>query len=230
MKKIYPVIFILAIVLITLIFSSCISIERVIKINKNGSGNEELTIQYGKDFFDLLITSLQEFDSTKGKAIADSIYKKDFFSDKIKGNFKGKPGIKLNDVFVNINSDSSLFLKINYNFDSLKKLDGSLQSIIDENESMTEGKTSIIFDKNSDKIIFRYKYESDNSADTNRSLRNAFASFFKDQKIIYTITFPFKIVKSNATRTNGQTLTWEYDLEKLMLSGINFDLEAEMKK
>ncbi len=37
---------------------------------------------------------------------------------------------------------------------------------------------------------------------------------FKKMRVTYRITAPFKVVSSNATRQEGQTLIWEYDMEK----------------
>jgi len=37
---------------------------------------------------------------------------------------------------------------------------------------------------------------------------------FKKMRVTYRITAPFKVVSSNATRQEGQTLIWEYNMEK----------------
>ncbi|HEV2719101.1 MAG TPA: hypothetical protein VG323_03705 [Thermoanaerobaculia bacterium] len=37
---------------------------------------------------------------------------------------------------------------------------------------------------------------------------------FKKMRVTYRITAPFKVVSSNATRVEGQTLIWEYNMEK----------------
>jgi hypothetical protein len=47
-------------------------------------------------------------------------------------------------------------------------------------------------------------------ADTEKMVKDA----FKKMRVTYRITAPFKVVSSNATRQEGQTLIWEYDMAK----------------
>jgi hypothetical protein len=46
--------------------------------------------------------------------------------------------------------------------------------------------------------------------DTEKLMKDAFSKM----RVTYRITAPFKVVSSNATRTEGQTLIWEYDMAK----------------
>jgi hypothetical protein len=46
--------------------------------------------------------------------------------------------------------------------------------------------------------------------DTEKMMKDAFSKM----RVSYRITAPFKVVSSNATRTEGQTLIWEYDMAK----------------
>lgn len=46
--------------------------------------------------------------------------------------------------------------------------------------------------------------------DTEKLMKDAFAKM----RVTYRITAPFKVVSSNATRVDGQTLIWEYDMKK----------------
>jgi len=47
-------------------------------------------------------------------------------------------------------------------------------------------------------------------ADTEKMMKDAFSKM----RVTYRITAPFKIVSHNATRQEGQTLIWEYNMEK----------------
>ena len=47
-------------------------------------------------------------------------------------------------------------------------------------------------------------------ADTEKMVKDAFSKM----RVTYRITAPFKVVSSNATRQEGQTLIWEYDMAK----------------
>ena len=46
--------------------------------------------------------------------------------------------------------------------------------------------------------------------DTEKLMKDA----FKDLRVVYRITAPFTIVSHNATRKEGNTLIWEYDMER----------------
>jgi hypothetical protein len=220
----------LSIILMIFVFSSCISIERAIKINEDGSGTETMTIKYTKDFFDFMRSTAMAFDSVKGKSIIDSLMSEDLFSSELKDKYKKIDGITLKNIKAKYNTDSSMTLKVNYAFDKIERLEQSVQTLGQEDETFGKGKTEILFKKDSKKILFSYKYNMNDQSDSNKSLRNSMASFFKDQKMTFNITFPYKIISSNATKTNGKTLTWEFDMDKMMSDGKTVDLEAEMKK
>jgi len=205
--------------------------ERAIKINDDGSGKEVMTVQYSKDFFDFLKATATAFDSVNGKSIADSLFKEDLFTNEMKDKYKKMDGITLKDIKAKFNPDSSLTLKINYTFDNIVRLSQTLNSLDDKDESsLGKGKTEIVFKKEKKEIIFRYKYEIDSQNDSNRSLRNSLAGFFKDRKMTFNITFPHNIKSSNANKTNGRTLTWEFDMDKLMTEGKVINMQAEIKR
>jgi hypothetical protein len=218
------------IISIAFIFSSCISIERAIKINEDGSGSEVMTVHYEKDFFDFMRSTAMAFDTINGKYLMDSLLKEELFSKELKDKYKKIDGITLKDVKSKYNADSSMTLKVKYNFDKIERLAQSIQTIGQESNSMGKGKSDIIFKKDKKKILFSYKYEMGDQSDSNRSLKNSMAGFFKDQKMTFNITFPYKIVSSNAVKTNGKTLSWEFDMDKMISEGKVVDLEVEMKK
>jgi hypothetical protein len=220
----------LPVILMLFIFSSCISIERAIKINDDGSGKEVMTVQYTKDFFDFLRSTAMAFDSVKGKSIADSLFNEDLFAGEIKDKYKKIDGITLKDIKSKFNPDSSLTLKINYTFDNIERLSQTLNSLDKDESSFGKGKTEILFKSEGKKIIFKYKYEIESQNDSSKSLRNSLAVFFKDQKMTFNITFPHSIKSSNAIKTNGKTLTWEFEMDKMMTEGKAIDMEAEINK
>ena len=221
----------LSIIFVAIIFSSCISIERTIRINEDGSGKELLTVHYKKEFFDFLISASMAFDSVKGKDIIDSIYNEDTFTKDIKKNYKKINGITLKDVRAKMNPDSSMNLYIDYTFENIEKLSETLRSIEKKDEnSFGNSKTEISFKKSGKKYLFNYNFQKVDQGDTNSSMSNSFSAFFKDQKMTFNITFPYNITSSNALKTNGKTLTWEFDMDKMMTDTTKFIMEAEMKK
>jgi len=211
-------------------FSSCISIERTIKINDDGSGKETTTIVYSKAFFDFMIGSANAFDSVKGSSIIDSIYNEKNYSDEIKEKYKDIKGIKLNEVKSKLNPDSSLTLKIKYSFDKIENITSNFRALEEEQGDFSNGKTEISFKKDGKKYNFRYKYNASEESDSAKSIRNSLSGFFSGQKMIFNITFPYNISKSNASKTNGKTLSWEFDMDKMMSDMNIIDLKAELKK
>jgi hypothetical protein len=189
-----------------------------------------MTVQYGKEFFDFMRSTAMAFDSVKGKKIIDSLLTEDMFSNEMKDKYKKIDGITLKGIKAKYNTDSSMTQKIIYTFDKIEKLEQSFQTLSKDDETFGKEKTEIIFKKDTKKILFSYKYNMNDQNDSNNSLRNSMAGFFKDQKMIYNITFPYKIKSSNATKTNGKTLIWEFDMDKMMTDGKVVDLEVEMKK
>jgi hypothetical protein len=221
---------ILAIIFITTIISSCISIERTIKINKDGSGKELLTAHYSREFFEFLISTAMSFDSVKGKTLVDSIYSEETFTKEIKDKYKKINGIKLISTKTRINPDSSMNVYIDYTFDNIDKLSETFKSLEKEDNTFGKSKTEISFKKKGKKYLFNYNFERVNEGDTNKSMNNSLAPFFKDQKMTFNITFPFNITSSNAMKTNGKTLIWEFPMDKMITDTNKFIMEAEMKK
>lgn len=232
MKKVYSAILISAILMV-FVFSSCISIERTIKLEDDGSGNEITTLRYGRDFFDYMKSLISSIDSSKGnnfKNVFDSILNTNLQSSKMKEEYKKLEGITVNSVNSKYMPDSSLVIKIDYNFDNIIKLTKSHLILNEGIKSYENGKTEIVFKKDGKKIFFHYKYDMGSVSDSTKSIRNTLAPFFKDQKMIFNITFPYSIVNSNAIKTHGKTLIWEYDMEKMLSEGFSVNLKAEIKK
>jgi hypothetical protein len=220
----------LSILLVIFVFSSCISIERAIKINEDGSGSEVMTVHYDKDFFDFMKSTAMAFDSVNGKSMIDSLLNEDLFENEMKDKYKKIDGITFKEIKAKYNDDSSMTLILNYTFKNIERLAQTLQTVSQKDEMFGKGKFEISFKKESKKIHFRYMYEMGDQSDSNRSLKNSMAGFFKDQKMTFNITFPYKIVSSNAMKTSGKTLTWEFDMDKMISEGKAVDLVAEMKK
>lgn len=221
---------ILILIFTAIIFSSCISIERTIRINEDGSGKELMTAHYTREFFDFLKSTAMAFDSTKGQSIIDSIYNEEMFTKDIKKNYRKIEGINIKDIKARMNPDSSMNLYIDYTFDNIEKLSETIQSLEDKENTFGKSKTEISFKKKGNKYYFNYVIEKFETGDTNKSMANSLSAFFKDQKMTFKITFPFSITSTNAMKKSGKTLTWEFDMDKMMTDTTKITLEAEMKK
>lgn len=219
-----------AVLLSAIIISSCITIERNIVINEDGSGKEASTVTYERAFFDFLVSSAMAFDSVNGKSLVDSIFNENTYAGEIRDKYKKTDGITLKDVKAKFNPDSSLTLKINYSFEKIDKLASAFQTFEDTQGNLGIGKTEILFKKDGKKIHFRYKYSPGEDADSSKSLKNSLSGFFKEQKMIFNITFPYTVKSSNAHKTSGKTLTWEFEMDKMMSDTNLIDMKAELKK
>lgn len=217
-------------ILFSTLFTSCISIERAIKINEDGSGKEVMTAVYTKDFFDFIKSTVNALDSTKNNSYLDSLYNGDIFSRDIKKSYKKINGIKIKDIKSKLNPDSSMVMTISYTFDDIEKLSETIRELESNDNTFGKSKVDISFKKKNGKYHFKYDIRKFDYSDSNKSVMNSLAAFFEGQKMTFKITFPLKVTSSNASITNGKTLTWEYDMAKLMTDTTATIMEAEMKK
>jgi hypothetical protein len=219
----------LPLILMIFLFSSCITIERNIKINEDGSGKETYSITYAKSYLKYIIGVYSSLDSAKDKSIIDSLYNKEKISKDINEIYKKIDGISLKEVKITTNPDSSITSKVICTFNNAEIYLKGFTTIENGQDALGSCKLDVSYKKDGKKIYFIYKYKID-SLDSNRSMRNSLSAFFKDQKITFNITFPHTIKSSNANRINGKTLTWEYDMETFITGENPIDIKVEMKK
>lgn len=219
-------------VFLSINLTSCIDITRNIKVNKDGSGSENLTLGFDKTFFDIMVSFATMGDSMNATAIRDSLYDDEDFIVGIKEKLVGVPGIELNDIYSTTNADSSKTIYASYNFDNVDKLG---ISISDESNQVLSEKVSVQYIDQGDKILFTYTEledpESMDSDDTTyTALLDGIAELFSGKQGIYTFEFGYDLISSNATTTNGRKLTWIIPLDEKMRSREKLHLEAVLRK
>ncbi|MCX6161897.1 MAG: hypothetical protein NTV87_11295 [Ignavibacteriae bacterium] len=211
--------------------NSCINTERNIKINKDGSGTENQTLDLSKEFYDIMIAMASAFDSTKTDSIRDSLYSDPDFIRNAENKIGGKDGLTLNSVTAVTNPDSSRTFKLSYNFDKVEKIATAMN--INNSDDDKKSKSDISYKESGDKVNFYYKYFS--SVDTalqkmSDQQKKEFSSLFEGKALIFNIDFPYDIESSNATGVNGRTATWRFPIDKFYLEKSEFELKAILKK
>jgi len=153
-------------VILALTCSSCINIQRDIKINKDDSGTEKISMNMGKEYFDYLNSLIPE-KTGNFRFILDSLYKSDFLTDLVKKDYSEKEGVNFIDAKSELENDSSLTTIIEYKFDNVKYVDNSLQPI--GSKSGTDSKktkTEVFFKEEGSKVIFNYNFIRNKNIDS----------------------------------------------------------------
>ncbi len=218
MKKIYKFIFVL--LPLSILFSSCLDISRNIKLNKDGSGTEVMTIDLAHSFFQT-INDLAALDTIKKKPNFDD----NELTSKIKENLEENKIIKVNDVATKWNQDSSKTFIIDFSFKDIS----AVALAFDNGEISHTEKQSVTTMKEQDgKILFNYTLFSEvNNQDSSSAKLSEV--IFGNKKYIMTIEFPYDVLSSNAKTTDGRKLTWEIPMNALTKTP-TIEFNAELKK
>jgi hypothetical protein len=233
--KIFRATFIvLTLLIVCTTLNSCVSVERKIKINKDGSGEETMKISFMKEFYSMMSSMASIMDSTRQKEFLDSLYNDEIFMNKTKSGYDSIPGLNISDIYSVRNSDSSNSFVIKYSFDSISKIGSSMEKTIEE-DNKKKSPAIVTLEKDGDEIVFSYLYEQPKGEDIpeNDSLMEemklGMAKMFGNGYINFEIEFPYEIISSNATSSDQRTLKWNYPISDVFMNSI-MKLEARMKE
>ena len=212
--------------------SSCLNIDRKIKINSNGTGTEVQTFDIDRRFYELLITMVQSLDSTKAKSVRDSLYNHETMLIPIRENLGSKEGIQLISLTGVTNEDSSVTYRFEYNFDDVSKLGYATNISAKEMSGEQQSKSEIIWKENENTINFSLLYKPDPGEDVNQEDNmKAFSFLFANKNVNFEIEFPYAIESSNAINTSGTKGVWSFPVSELMLDKTKkLFLEAVLRK
>ncbi|MFA5010380.1 MAG: hypothetical protein WC644_00365 [Ignavibacteria bacterium] len=225
-------IFIVIAILSMVTLSSCLNIDRKIKINSNGTGTEVQTFDIDRNFYQIIFTMVQSLDSSKAISVKDSLYNHDVMLIPIRENLGAKEGIQLISLTGTTNEDSSVTYRFEYNFDDVSKLGYATNMSAKEMSGEQESKSEIVWKENENTINFSLLYKPDpgNDMDQEDNMK-AFSFLFANKNVNFEIEFPYEIESSNALSTEGNKGKWSFPVSELMLDKTKkLYLEAVLKK
>lgn len=227
----HKIFYFLTFIILIFLFSSCIDIENSIVLNKDGSGTESVVMQYSKSIIDIIHENIDYKRKHKEEYSSDSLTVENELINQIQEKYKDVDGLKLEEVSVNNNEDSSITVKFKDSFDNIEKKVEIIDTK-DTTENKIFGKTiyDVSFKKESGKIFFSYDTHFEYPNGKDKFLIKFAALLFKNKKMKVKYTFPFKIINSNALTTDGNTLYWEYNMDKLMEGTQIININVEMEE
>lgn len=215
-----------------LTLSSCLNIDRKIKINRNGTGTEVQTFDIDRRFYELLTTMVQSLDSTKAKSVRDSLYNHETMLIPIRENLGSKEGIQLISLTGVTNEDSSVTYRFEYNFNEVSRIGYATNISAKEMSGEQQSKSEIVWKDNGNTINFSLLYKPDPGDDVNQEDNmKAFSFLFANKNVNFEIEFPYEIESSNAINTSGTKGVWSFPVSDLMLDKTKrLYLEAVLRK
>ncbi len=220
---------------LSVMLSSCLSVSRNIKINKDGSGNETFSITFQKEFYEMMSSFSSMMDSSRKQSYLDSLYNDQIFINETRNKYDSIPGVKILDIHSEKGMDSSNKIIVSYEFDSVSKIGSALNSLDEENK---DSKTTVTWIKEGDDIMFDYLYKQSLKGDEDLEAMNdsltgemmkGLAEMFRGGSIDIQIEFPFEVVSSNAASTTGNILHWNYPMSDLIMNG-KMELKARIRE
>jgi hypothetical protein len=232
----------LAIALVVLL-TGCFEVEQTINLDKNMSGTADFHLGIDLEPMIVVMAQFaREMEGKTGPASAADIAKakaefkkKNAAKDQAKSEAPTRaeiekdlpPGVKLLD-FSAKEKDFGVVTDFKFGFESLKNLvdvklpskegaDPTQKSVID---TPFEGLEVI---ERGDRITIQTKPQNptesvEKEAEGGPKLDAATEKLIKDafgkMRVVYKITAPFTVVSHNATRQEGNTLVWEFDMKK----------------
>ena len=222
------------------LLAGCFEIDQSINLNKDLSGTADFHL--GVDMEPMVVVMAQfgrEMEGKKGPITQEELAKaRADFKKNMKKSESKEPskadiakdlpeGVKLLD-FKSTEKDFGVATDFKFGFDRLNRLvnvklpskeggDPTQKNVIDSPfeglELIEKGDTVTIRTKPQNPTAAVEK-EAENAPkldkDTEKMIRDAFSKM----RVTYRITAPFTIVSHNATRKEGNTLVWEYNLER----------------
>lgn len=229
------------------LLAGCFEIEQSINIEKDLSGTADFHL--GVDLEPMVVVMAQfakEMEGNSGPLTAEELAKaKADFKKSSKTNKTEMPsleeaskempeGVKLLDYSVK-ERDFGMVSDFRFSFENLSKLvnvtlpsggdDPSKKNVIDSPfeglEVADEGDTLTIRTKAQNPAA-EVKEQAGDAPKLDDATEKLVKDAFGKMRVVYRITAPFEVVSHNATRREGKTLIWDYDMEtfeKMAASG-----------
>jgi len=231
----------LLLVLLLLLTTACFEIEQSIDLQKNLSGTADFHL--GVDLEPMVVVMAQfakEMEGKKGPLTAAELAKaKAEFSKSKSSDGPGEPpsraeiekglpeGVDLLDMkytekeFGVVSDFKFAFDRINHlvgvKFPSKEGGDPTRKNIIDtpfEGLELVEKGDTLTIRSTAQNPAESVKEEAAEGPKLDPAMEKLVRDAFGKMRVVYRITAPFAVVSHNATRKEGNTLVWEYDLKR----------------
>ncbi len=221
MKKVKFTKFILLSFLPVILFisSGCFDVKRDIKMNPDGSGDENLYVTLDKEFFermDILSTS----DVTgKWKKRADSVKNNSMIEDRIKMDMGRVGGTSVKEVKVTDNADGSKEIFLQYHFDEpIVLLKVIKECTFTWSNQLPVQFSTLKFQYDEGDLFFKHTTRKAERSFDDELMNSVFSPTYPAKRVTYTIEFPFDVKESNAMTSSGRILTWEMTFDNIMFN------------
>lgn len=223
-----------------LLFAGCFEVEQSINLDKNLSGTADFHL--GIDMEPMVVVMAQfakEMEGKKGPLTKAELAKaKAEFKKSMKSGPKETPkrediekelppGVKLLDAQFT-EKDFGAASDLKFGFEKLQNLigvklpskeggDPTQKNVIDspfEGLQVVEKGNTITISTKAHNPAQSVKEEAADAPKLDEATEKLVRDAFGKMRVVYRITAPFTIVSHNATRKEGNTLIWEYDLKK----------------
>lgn len=224
-----------------LLLTGCFEIEQSINLQKNLSGTADFHL--GVDLEPMVVVMAQfakEMEGKKGPLTAAELNKaKDEFSKSKSKTGPGEPpsraevekglpeGVDLLDMkytekeFGVVSDFKFAFDRLNHlvgvKFPSKEGGDPTQKNIIDspfEGLELTEKGDTLTIRSKAQNPVESVKEQAAEGPKMDAATEQLVRDAFGKMRVVYRITAPFAVVSHNATRKEGNTLVWEYDLKR----------------
>ena len=225
---------------VLLVFSGCFEIEQSINLDKNLSGTADFHL--GVDLEPMVVVMAQfakEMEGKKGPLTAAELAKAkaDFKKSSKKESKEKEPsraeiekslpeGVKLLD-FKATEKDFGIVTDFKFSFEKLRNLvgvklpskgdDPTKKNVIDspfESLELIEKGNTITLQTKPQNPAETVKEQAADAPKMDPETEKMIKDAFSKMRVVYRITAPFTVVKHNATRQEGNTLVWEYNLAR----------------
>ena len=221
MKKVKFTKFILLSFLPVFLFisSGCFDVKRDIKMNPDGSGDENLYVTLDKEFFermDILATS----DVTgKWKKRADSVKNNSMIENRIKMDMGRVGGTSVKEVKVTTNADGTKEIFLQYHFDEpIVLLKVIKECTFSWSNQLPVQFSTLKFQYDEGDLFFKHTTRKAERSFDDELMNSVFSPTYAAKRVTYNIEFPFDVKESNAMTSAGRILTWEMTMENIMFN------------
>lgn len=221
MKKVKFTKFILLSFLPVILFlsSGCFDVKRDIKMNPDGSGDENLYVTLDKEFFERMDILAASDATSKWKKRADSIKNNSMIEDRIKIDMGRVGGTSVKEVKVTDNADGSKEIFLQYHFDEpIVLLKVIKECTFTWSNQLPVQFSTLKFQYDEGDLFFKHTTRKAERSFDDELMNSVFSPTYPAKRVTYTIEFPFDVKESNAMTSAGRMLTWEMTMENIMFN------------